>query len=355
VGAATASRSDIATKLRLASGLVLMAYACTHLINHTLGIHSLAAMEAGGRIFTAVWRAAPATLLLYAAFAIHVVLAVHKLWRRRSLKMPAWEMAQVVLGFLIPFWLVVHIIGTRGSHQFFGVDDTYGYVLNTLWPDSAYRHSFMLVLVWLHGCIGVHFWPRLRPRYRALQPWLFALALVLPTLALIGFADAGRELRARAASDPAWLERLAAAQNWLDPSEMGWIYATERQVLLAFTAILLATLRARGSEAAGPLPPPRPALLSGRCDRLDRARHERARGEPGGGRAPCLGLRRPRPLLDLSGAPRGRRRAPAAAGPGRGARARPDRRPGPRPPGLPAAADQGSRGGAPAAGRRGAA
>jgi hypothetical protein len=157
------ARRNIATKLRLASGLVLMAYACTHLINHTLGIHSLAAMEAGGRIFTAVWRAAPATLLLYAAFAIHIVLAVHKLWRRRSLKMPAWEMAQIVRGFLIPFWLAVHIIGTRGSHQFFGVDDTYGYVLNTLWPDSAYRHSFMLVLAWLHGCIGIHFWLRLRP------------------------------------------------------------------------------------------------------------------------------------------------------------------------------------------------
>jgi adenylate cyclase len=241
-------RSDIATRLRLASGLVLMTYACTHLINHTLGIVSLGAMEAGGRIFTTVWRAAPATLLLYAAFTIHVVLAVHKLWRRRSLKMPAWEMAQVVLGLLIPFWLVVHIIGTRGSYQLYGVDDSYSYVLNTLWPDSALRQSFMLILVWLHGCIGIHFWLRLRPWYRALQPWLFALALLLPTLALIGFADAGRELRARAAGDPGWLERLAAAQNWLEPSEMGWIYATERQVLLAFTTILLATLGARAAR-----------------------------------------------------------------------------------------------------------
>jgi adenylate cyclase len=103
----------------------------------------------------------------------------------------------------------------------------------------------MLVLVWLHGCIGIHFWLRLRPWYRATQPWLFAFALLLPTLALIGFANAGRELRALAERDPAWLERLAAAQNWLDASEMEWIYATERQVLLAFTVILVATLGAR--------------------------------------------------------------------------------------------------------------
>ena len=213
--------SNAATRLRLGSGLVLMAYALTHLLTHALGIHSLAAMEAGGRVFSAVWRTAPATLLLYGAFAVHVALAAHKLWRRRSLRMPPWEMAQVVLDFLIPFWLVVHVVGTRGSHQLFGVDDSYAFVLNTLWPDGAAKQTLLLVLVWLHGCIGIHFWLRLRPWYRALQPWLLALALLLPTLALIGFANAGRELRDRAVRDPAWFERLAAAQNWLDPTQMG--------------------------------------------------------------------------------------------------------------------------------------
>jgi adenylate cyclase len=238
-------RADVATRLRLASGLVLMAFACSHLLNHTLGIHSLTAMEAGGRVFVAVWRTAPATLLLYAAFAIHTTLALHKLWRRRSFKMPPWQIAQVALGLLIPFWLVGHIVGTRGSYQFFGVNDSYSYVLNTLWPDGALRQSFMLVLVWLHGCIGIHFWLRLRAWYRTLEPWLFTFALLLPTLALIGFANAGRELRAHAERDPAWLERLAAAESWLEPAKMGWIYDTERQVLLGFTMVLVAILGAR--------------------------------------------------------------------------------------------------------------
>ena len=235
---------SIATRVRLASGLVLMAFALTHLLNHTLGIHSLAAMEAGGRIFVAVWRTVPATALLYAAFALHVALAVHKLWRRRSLKMPPWEMAQVVLGLLIPFWLVVHIVGTR-LRSVLRRPRHLRYVLNTLWPDGAAKQSLVLILVWLHGCIGIHFWLRLRPWYRALQAWLLALALLLPTLALIGFASAGRELRALAERDPAWLERLAAAENWLGRSPMGWIYATERQVLLGFTVVLLAILGAR--------------------------------------------------------------------------------------------------------------
>jgi adenylate cyclase len=217
------ARPDIATRLRLGSGLVLMAFACTHLLNHALGIHSLDAMAAGGRVFMAVWRTVPATLLLYGAFAVHGVLAVHKLYRRRTLKMPAWEMAQVVLGLAIPFWLVVHIIGTRGTHEVFGVDDSYAYVLNALWPEGAQRQTLMLVLVWLHGCIGIHFWLRLRPWYRSVQPWLSALALILPILALIGFANAGRELRMLATADPAWLERLAEHGNWPDPAEAAWV------------------------------------------------------------------------------------------------------------------------------------
>ena len=41
------SRADLTTRLRLASGLVLMAFAAAHLVNHALGIHSLQAMERG--------------------------------------------------------------------------------------------------------------------------------------------------------------------------------------------------------------------------------------------------------------------------------------------------------------------
>ena len=134
-------RSDIATRLRLASGLVLMTFACTHLINHALGIHSLGAMEAGGQDLHGGVEHRSGDAAAVRRLRAHVALALHKLWRRRSLRMPAWEIAQVVLGFLIPFWLVVHVLGTRGAQQLFGVDDSYAYVLNALWPDGAWRQS----------------------------------------------------------------------------------------------------------------------------------------------------------------------------------------------------------------------
>mgnify|MGYP003694810585 CR=1 FL=1 len=52
------------------------------------------------------------------------------------------------------------------------------------------------MLAWLHACIGVHFWLRFRPGTARVRTALFAVALLLPTLALLGFVAAGREVAA---------------------------------------------------------------------------------------------------------------------------------------------------------------
>jgi hypothetical protein len=68
-------RVDLATRLRLASGLVLMAFVASHLVNHALGIVSLEAMERGRDVFLAVWRSPLGTLLLFGALLGHVLLS----------------------------------------------------------------------------------------------------------------------------------------------------------------------------------------------------------------------------------------------------------------------------------------
>src|SRR5262245_43572472 len=95
-------------RLRLYSGLVLFTYLVGHLANHALGIISLEAMNTGMRFTIGPWRTLPGTVLLGGAALIHVVCGLRSLYQRQTLRMPAWQVAQTVLGLLIPFALIGH-------------------------------------------------------------------------------------------------------------------------------------------------------------------------------------------------------------------------------------------------------
>ena len=73
--------------------------------------------------------------------------------------------------------------------------------------------------------------------------------MLLPTLALIGFVDGGRELRAIAAADPAWLQAKVRSDNWPDQATAAWVYEAERYVLTGFVGLLLVTFGSRGVRA----------------------------------------------------------------------------------------------------------
>jgi len=160
----------LARRLRLVSGLVLLAYLTTHLSNHALGLVSLDAMEDGREWSLALWRNPLAIAALYASLIVHVLLAFWTLYRRSHLRMPAWEASQLVLGLAIPPLLVGHIVGTRLAYTLFDVTDSYGRVVLALWhlaPRFGVRQAVVLLVAWTHACIGIHFWLRLRPRYRS--------------------------------------------------------------------------------------------------------------------------------------------------------------------------------------------
>jgi adenylate cyclase len=152
--------------IRLIRGLVLFAFVTTHFLNHSLGNISLAAMEAGREVFIAVWRNWPATIVLYGAMLLHILMALWALWQRRTLRMSIAEGFQAVLALSIPFLLPAHILATRGGHEFFGVNDSYLYEIIGVWvwlPQNGWILAAALLVVWSHGCIGMHLWLRLRP------------------------------------------------------------------------------------------------------------------------------------------------------------------------------------------------
>src|SRR5262244_2511050 len=194
-------------QLRLASGLVMLAYVTTHFVNHSLGLISVQAMDAALVEIYQYWASPLGGVLLYGAFAIHYSLALWALWLRRSLKMPLAEATQLVLGFSIPFFLTDHVLQTRVADTFYGADvGYYSTVLHIYFvtnPLRGFLQLVVLVVAWVHAMIGLWFWLRLKPWYPRWQPILYAFALLIPTLAILGALEGGRQVMAMA-EDPAW-------------------------------------------------------------------------------------------------------------------------------------------------------
>jgi adenylate cyclase len=206
-------RGDVTQRLRIFSGLILFAFATTHFLNHALGLIHLETMHEFQSWRTLVTRSVVGTFLLLAALVTHMTLALFKLANRSTLRLPPWELIQIALGLTIPFLLLPHIVNTRIAHVFFGVNDNYLYELARLWPASALLQSTLLLLVWLHGCIGVHYWLRLYTPYRAAQPVLLFVAITLPLAALSGFMVSGRAV-AQLIEDPQMLAQVKQLTSW---------------------------------------------------------------------------------------------------------------------------------------------
>ena len=239
-------------RTRLVTGLILLSYLTTHLLNHGLGLISLEAMEWGRRWFLLLWRNPLGTAVLYSALLTHLCLAIWALYQRRHWRMPTSEMLQLVFGLTIPLLLTIHIVGTRLTHEYFGVDDSYTLTVLTLWhasPMDGLRQSILILIAWTHGCIGCHFWLRLKKWYPRVAPYFLALALLIPVCGLLGFVTAGRELSNLIARQPEWLENFLSAAKVPPRSERAVLYQIYDVVLITFGAAIVLALLGRAARS----------------------------------------------------------------------------------------------------------
>ncbi len=238
-------------RIRLVTGLVLFVYVTTHLLNHGLGLVSYQSMEEGRLWFLALWRNPAGTLVLYASLLIHFVLGFWALYRPRRLWLPPAEATRVLLGIAIPVLLAEHVLGTRGANLIAGTNDSYAYVLLIHFKyatSNLYIQSAALLTAWAHGCMGLHYWLRLRPWYARLVPVLFAVALVVPILALLGYISAGREVLALA-QNRSWLLATRALIEWPDQAAVAEITRLKIAVWMTVGGALALTLMARTVRA----------------------------------------------------------------------------------------------------------
>ncbi len=179
--------------IRLWSGIILMVFVTSHFLNHALGIFGMQTMEAAQVWRYAIWHSVPATILLYGAFLVHPVFGMWRVAQRRTLRMPVRELLQITLGLAIPVLLIDHIAATRIMSSFFGFQDNYGAVLGHLWPARAWTQSLLLLIVWTHGIIGLHYTLQTKDWYEKWRDAALVAAFLVPILALAGFVVAGRE------------------------------------------------------------------------------------------------------------------------------------------------------------------
>lgn len=188
-------RGSWATRARIASGLVLFTFALLHFLNIGLGLFSPDWMEQAQAWRKTVTRSLPGTVLLYTAILTHAGLALVKLATRRTLKLPLWLLLQTFLGLTIPLLLIVHVVHTRGAHELYGINDRMSYLVGLIWDSpSAVNQTVLMLIVWTHGCIGLHFWLRLTRWWRRALPWMTGLAVLVPAFALAGFLTEGRRM-----------------------------------------------------------------------------------------------------------------------------------------------------------------
>lgn len=245
-------------RLRTVTGLVLALFVVLHLLNHSAGLISVETMEGLRRLNALLWQNPLGTAALYGALSMHLCVALRSLYKRRTLRLARWESAQLLLGLAVPLLLVGHVIGTRLNQSLHGFDVTYPYVLTAIWSSDWLRvkQVLLVVAVWLHLCVGVHYWWRNKRWYPLARPWLYAGAVLVPALSVLGFVRGSLDVQAALAADallraetfsgwraaPADSKRLLIAVNQWAP----WGFAGLVLVVLAGRALR------RRREARGP-------------------------------------------------------------------------------------------------------
>src|SRR6516165_1589549 len=232
-------------QVRLASGLVLFTYLVSHFLNHALGNISVEALTEGVHYHTLFWQFLPVAIILYTAVLVHLSLGIWALYQRRQFAWRTIELLQLLLGLSIPLLIASHIIGARLGETLFGHEKLYPQELYAFW--GAWQMSIVLVIAWMHGCIGLHFWLRMKAFYAKLAPYLLAAAVLVPTLALLGFYQGGQSVIADS-GDAEWRAKNLAPNQVGTPAEQQTLETIIDDFLTFYLVLLGAVVLARGAR-----------------------------------------------------------------------------------------------------------
>ena len=229
--------------VRLITGLVLMLFVTGHMANLMLGMHSLAAMEHWRPWLMGPWRSGLGQGLLVCSALVHLALGLYAICARRSLAMSKTDVVQLCLGLVTPPLLLNHAVVMHMAGEVTpNFDSTYGQMLAVYWsfsPGYALQQLCVVMAVWIHAAIGVYSWLVLKPVWKRIGALVLPILFVIPVLALIGFAESGKEVVEKLATDPAWrahiTENLKKIVGVTDP-----LNVLQARILVAYGILVLA-------------------------------------------------------------------------------------------------------------------
>ena len=238
-------------QIRLASGLVLFAYLISHYLNHALGNISMDALAAGVYYHTRFWQFLPVAIVFYTAVLVHTGLGIWALYQRRQFRWKAIEPLQLVLGLSIPVLVIAHLVGVRLGETLYGQEKLYPQVFYAywiVWPYKMWLMYAVLTIAWIHGCIGLYFWLRMKALYQRTAPYLLAAAVLIPTLALLGLYQGGRTVVADSAS-PDWKAQNLSQAHLGTAAEQAVLEDVTEDFLIGYLGLLGLVLLTRGARA----------------------------------------------------------------------------------------------------------
>lgn len=252
--------------LRIITGLILYLFIAMHLLNVSLGVISPELIESTRGAFMYIWSNRAGGMLLMASVLVHMVLSLRALYLRNTLNMTPSDTVQFASGFLIPPLLIPHVWGVIAMVEILDIEPTYPFLMQLFWIDTpleGLRQVILIVIIWIHGSIGIFTWLRLKTWWSTVAPLIYPLIVLIPILGMLGFVEGGNlainqyEAALSAQEDvyqtdtaPAveLTEEEIAEQNRRAEqfaSDYAFVIAVKWNAILLYLAMLVGTLIAR--------------------------------------------------------------------------------------------------------------
>jgi adenylate cyclase len=147
--------------------------------------------------------------------------------------------------------IISHIVGVRLGQTLFAHEKLYPQVFYRNWvtaPDKGWLLFTVLIISWIHGCIGLHFWLRMKAFYRRAAPLLLAFAVLVPTLAMLGLYQGGRSVVA-VAGTAEWKADNLSRQQVGSAAEQDMLDAITDYSLIGYLGLIVLVVLAKGARA----------------------------------------------------------------------------------------------------------